>query len=73
VRIFSQYMNQILALIISLHDHITLLSPTPILLRINYIEQLDYLSLTYIIHDHLHLIIARLNKQLLQLCQVVFE
>ena len=67
-------MNQILPLIIGLHNHITLLSPiAPILLGINYIEQLDNLSLAYIIHDHLHLVVSRLDKQLLQLCQVVLE
>lgn len=73
--IFSKHMNQILPLIIGLHDNIILLSitATTVLLGINNIEQLDNLSLANIINDHLHLVVARLDKQLFQLCQVIFE
>ncbi len=66
-------MNQILALTVRLHHNICALSRGISLLRINYIEQLNDLSLAYVVNNHLDLIIARLNKQVLKLSQIVFE
>ena len=73
MRILCQDMNQILALIVRLHHNICALSSGISLPLINYIEQLNDLSLAYVVNNHLDLIIARLNKQVLKLYQVVFE
>jgi len=65
-----------LTLVISLHDDIAtlrILSLFFFFFGINDVEQFNDLSLADIVNNHLDLIVARLDKELLQLRQIVLE